>query len=414
MSELIDNATSRKGILKKLILQLHQGENPETVRSQLFDLLGKVPYGDVVDVEQELIREGLPTAEVLKLCDIHTAAMQGVIDSSGARSVPAGHPVDTFTKENDALAGEISLTKQLLDRLVKMPGDADVAEDLGNLRQRLGFLSDVDKHYRRKENLLFPFLEAHGITGPPTVMWGKHDQARELLKNSLEAIETSLKTGSIVADEANALVKLLFEPATEALAEMIYKEKEILFPMCLDTLSESEWYKIYEQSDEIGYCLYDPKEVWTPTLFEIEEEEPKVQDRVQLPSGSLSPDELEAMLNTIPFDLTFVDKTDRVRYFTQGRERIFERNRSIIGRQVQLCHPPSSVHVVQKILDDFRAGRADSAPFWINLKGRFIHIEYFALRDKQGEYLGTLEVSQDLTAKRNLTGEQRLLSYEEK
>jgi DUF438 domain-containing protein len=123
--------------------------------------------------------------------------------------------------------------------------------------------------------------------------------------------------------------------------------------------------------------------------------------------------ELTAILNTIPFDLTFVDKEDRVRYFTQGRERIFTRSRAILGRKVQLCHPPSSVHVVEQILSDFKAGRQSHAPFWIQMKGKFIHIEYFALRDKDGEYLGTLEVSQELTEKRGLKGEQRLLQYAE-
>jgi len=123
--------------------------------------------------------------------------------------------------------------------------------------------------------------------------------------------------------------------------------------------------------------------------------------------------ELNAILNTIPFDLTFVDKDDTVRYFTQGSERIFARNRAILGRKVQLCHPPSSVNIVQQILDDFRAGKESHAPFWINLKGKFLHIEYFALRDKDGSYLGTIEVSQDLTHKKTLEGDQRLLSYKE-
>lgn len=130
-----------------------------------------------------------------------------------------------------------------------------------------------------------------------------------------------------------------------------------------------------------------------------------------MPSGSLNIAELTAMLNTIPFDLTFVDADDTVRYFTQGRERIFERNRAIIGRKVQMCHPPSSVGIVQKILDDFRSGAESQAPFWISMGGRFIHIEYFAIRDKDGNYLGTIEVSQDLTEKRKLEAEQRLLSY---
>lgn len=110
--------------------------------------------------------------------------------------------------------------------------------------------------------------------------------------------------------------------------------------------------------------------------------------------------------------MTFVDKDDKVRYFTQGKERIFARNRAILGRKVQHCHPPSSVDIVVQILADFKSGRQDQCAFWINLKDRFIHIEYFALRDNDGDYLGTLEVSQDLTEKRKLEGERRLLNYE--
>jgi DUF438 domain-containing protein len=144
----------------------------------------------------------------------------------------------------------------------------------------------------------------------------------------------------------------------------------------------------------------------------IEEHPEEVaEERIPFATGSLSPAELEVILNTIPFDLTFVGADDRVKYFTQGRERIFERNRAIIGRQVQMCHPPTSVHIVQQILDDFKSGKQDRAPFWITLNGKFIHIEYFAVRDQNGKYLGTLEVSQDLTEKRALTGQQRLLSY---
>jgi DUF438 domain-containing protein len=130
-----------------------------------------------------------------------------------------------------------------------------------------------------------------------------------------------------------------------------------------------------------------------------------------LPSGRFTTEELLAILNTLPLDLTFVDRNDKVKHFTQGRERIFDRNRAILGRDVRLCHPPSSVHIVEQILEDFKNGKQESCPFWINMQGRFIHIEYFALRNEKGEYLGTLEVSQDLTEKRKLAGEQRILSY---
>lgn len=409
MSELINNADKRRELLKHLILQLHKGEAPDEVRAQLQRILGQVPYDEVMAVEKELIDEGLPLTEVLKMCDIHSAALKGSIDTSAAKTAPAGHPVDTFLKENRAIEWEISSLERAYTTVKETTKDDDINSAVALIRGHIHNLCDVDKHYRRKENLIFPFLEKHGITGPPTVMWGKHDQIRELLKAAVECFEHA---DNISAEEARTLVELVFKPTSDGIEEMIYKEEQILFPMCMDTLDEQEWWQVYNQSLEIGFCLFDPKDEWTPS-GEIAAPSESVSDegRIQLPSGSMTPTELNAILNSIPFDLTFVDKDDTVRYFTQGRERIFDRNRAILGRKVQLCHPPHSVHIVQQIIADFRSGKQSRAPFWITIKGRFIHIEYFALRDKTGEYLGTLEVSQDLTDKRALNGEQRLLAY---
>jgi uncharacterized protein len=407
MSELINNAQKRKELLKHMILQLHKGEAPEQVRSRLEELLGSIPYGEVVEVEQELIAEGLPQEEVLKFCDIHTRVLEGKIDHSNIRLVPPGHPADTFRKENRelvALTGEVRSLCAGIGRLL----EDDVAPTMLKLRGMFNLLWDVDKHYRRKENLLFPFLEQKGITGPPTVMWGKHDQTRELLKAAREAL--SIEQG-VSADELAATAELLLLPAVQAVEDMTMKENDILLPMCLDQLTDLEWYEIYRQTPEIGFCLYDPKEEWTPRDIEAAPEAEVEGDAVRLPSGMLTPAEITVILNTVPFDMTFVDKDDKVRYFSQGTERIFDRNRAILGRDVRLCHPPSSVNIVDRILEDFRSGKESRAPFWIQLHGRFIHIEYFALRDKDGSYLGTLEVSQDITDKRALDGEQRLLSY---
>lgn len=410
MSELKDNAEARRNVLKHLILQLHEGKAPEDVRPQLLRLLGRVPYNEVVDVEQELISEGMPAVEIQKLCDLHSAAMKGALESAEGKAVPPGHPVHTFKKENKALLGELALADKVIDEINVLPDNADATEHVGQLRLRFGRITDVDKHYSRKENLLFPYLEKKGITGPPTVMWGKDDEARELVSGAVEALQS---TNEMTAGEAKGLIKLVLQPAADAIKEMVFKEEEILFPMCLDKLTDVEWYSIYTQSPEIGFCLYDPAGEWKPAGVTETARDSADEAKVQFPSGSLTPSELQAILNTIPFDLTFVGADDTVRYFTQGSERIFERNRAIIGRKVQMCHPPSSVHVVQSILDDFKSGKANRAPFWISLKDRFIHIEYFALRDEDGSYLGTLEVSQDLTEKRALSGEQRLLSYAE-
>ncbi len=408
MSELLNNAQNRKALLKHMILQLHKGEAPEVVRKQLIRLLGQVPYNDVVAVEQELIAEGLPQQEVLKLCDIHTAALEGAIDHTAAKTAPAGHPVHTFQQENRALLKEVSALKKWYGQVNGLTSEKEISSLFLEIQRHFNALADVEKHYRRKEYLLFPFLEKHGITGPPQVMWGKHDETRGLLKAAFESIQ---EAGSMSLDEAQTVVQMVFQPASQAIEDMISKEEEILFPMTLDTLTEKEWYEIDKQSLEIGFCLYDPIMPWRPAGITEELAKAEPDGRIQLPSGSFTIEELTALLNTIPFDLTFVDKNDRVRYFTQGEERIFARSRAILGREVQKCHPPSSVFIVEHILSDFKSNRQDRAAFWIQMAGKFIMIEYFAMRDAKGNYLGTLEVSQDLTEKRKLAGEQRLLDY---
>ena len=315
MSELINNARKRKELLKHMILQLHSGEAPEQVRARLEELLGSIPYGEVVEVEQELIAEGLPQEEVLKFCDIHTQVLDGKIDHSNSRSVPSGHPADTFKNENLELLKLASEVRSLCAGAARAKQDA-VAGVVLKLRGLFNLLWDVDKHYRRKENLLFPFLEQKGITGPPTVMWGKHDQTRELLKAAREALGVE---AGMSPDELAATAELLLLPAVQAVEDMTMKEDEILLPMCLDQLTDLEWYEIYRQTPEIGFCLYDPQTEWRPGNIEEAPEAEVEGDGVRLPSGMITPAELTAILNTVPFDLTFVDKDDKVKYLPGGR-----------------------------------------------------------------------------------------------
>jgi hypothetical protein len=391
-----------------MILQLHKGVAPREIRKRLAEMMQKIPYDEVVEVEQELIDEGLPETEVLRLCDIHTEALEGSIDLTGAKIVPPGHPVDTFQKENRELEGVMKKLDELFEKKSALVASIGEESYRNNLRSLFNSLMDVDKHYRRKENLLFPFLEKYGITGPPKVMWSKHDETRSFLKSAMDAILT-MDFGN--AELSDNTIEMQLKPAVKAIADMIMKEEEILFPMTMDKLTDENWYEIYQQTNEIGYCLYDPKVEWKPEGLLPTDKKPGDENTIHLPSGKLSVEELLSILNTLPVDLTFVDKEDKVKYFTQGKERVFDRNRAILGRDVRMCHPPASVHVVEKILNDFKSGKAESAPFWIQMKGKFIHIEYFALRNDKGEYLGTLEVSADLTGKRALTGEQRILSY---
>ena len=408
MSELINNSQIRKEKLKELILKLHNGGSQESVRNELLLSLSQIPYGEVVEVEQELIAEGLPEDEILDLCDAHSSVLEGRVDLSALKPIADGHPVDVFRKENDEVRKVCNSIFALISD-TEYSKDEVISDKIIKLRGLFNNLYDVDKHYQRKEYLLFPYLEKQGITGPPKVMWGKHDEIRDLIKGSIEVLETV----DMTKEEFSAVADIVLRVAARGAQEMITKEEEILFPMSLDTLTEQDWYDISRQSIEIGFCLYDPQIDWKPEWAEEQSinESQKSGSNIQLPSGSFSAEEIMAILNTLPVDMTFVDKDDKVKYFSQSAERIFQRNRAILNRDVRHCHPPASAHIVDKILDDFKSGRQTRAPFWINMGGKMIYIEYFALRNDKGEYLGTLEVSHNVTPYRELEGEQRILSY---
>ena len=277
-------------------------------------------------------------------------------------------------------------------------------------RQAYNDLMDVEKHYQRKEHLLFSCLERHGITGPSKVMWGKDDEVRALLKTLGEALAAQ----GASAAEWKVVIQAVADPALVAVEEMIYKEEKILLPMSQGALTEDEWGEIWQQSPEYGYCLVEPGDRYRPPVSTDPARVAAVaaNESLVFPTGALTPAQLRWLFTVLPLDLTFVDADDRVRYFSEGPDRVFARSKAILGRQVQHCHPPKSVHIVEQILDDFKAGRHSVAEFWIPFQGRFVHIRYFAVRDEAGTYLGTLEVTQDLTRLRALEGEQRLLQYD--
>ena len=408
MSELINNSQSRKDKLKALILKLHHGGTQESVRNELLLSLSQIPYGEVVEVEQELIGEGLPEEEIMNLCDAHSAVLEGRVDLSALKPIPDGHPVDVFRKENQEIRNVVNTISTLIGNMVEQT-DSVLTENIIKLRGLFNNLYDVDKHYQRKEYLLFPYLEKLEITGPPKVMWGKQDEIREQIKGCIDVLQVETMT----PEEFKAAAEMVLKPAAKGAWDMITKEEEILFPMALDAITEAQWYEISKQSIEIGFCLYDPQIEWHPewVVKQSINESQKSGSHIQLPSGSFSAEEIMAILNTLPVDITFVDKDDRVKYFSQSSERIFQRNRAILNRDVRHCHPPASAHIVDKIINDFKTGRESRAPFWINMGGKLIHIEYFALRNEQGDYLGTLEVSHNVQPYRDLTGEQRILSY---
>ena len=404
MSEYINNRTKRQEILKKLIRQLHEGKTVEEVKAEFAALLHDVGAAEIAEIEQALIAEGLPETEIKRLCDVHVAVFRESLDTQVRPEMTPGHPVHTFRAENVAAAHVLDAFQKALDELKTTPDQAQLQQ----ARERLRELREYEKHYLRKENILFPLLEQHGFSGPSAVMWAIHDDIRAGWK----ALDELLAAGPGDDPAAfNARLDELFPPLNTAIREMFYKEENILFPTALEKLSEDEWRAIRAQELEIGYCYVEPGDQWPSTIAaEVAAPTPSpAEGLLHLDTGALTAQEVNLLLKHLPVDVTYVDRDDTVRYFSQTKERIFARAPAIIGRKVQKCHPPASVHRVQRILDDFRAGRRDVAEFWIQMGGKFIHIRYFAVRDEKGEYQGTLEVSQDVTHIRTLEGERRLL-----
>ncbi|MDY7040119.1 MAG: DUF438 domain-containing protein [Chloroflexota bacterium] len=404
MSEYINNKTKRREILKGLIRDLHEGKTVDEVKQEFAALLRDVGAAEIAEIEQALIAEGLPETEIKRLCDVHVAVFRESLDTQTKPEMTTGHPLHTFRAENAAAARILDALQESLQALSVTPGQAQLQQ----AREQLGELREYERHYLRKENILFPFLERHGFGGPSSVMWAIHDDIRADWK----ALDELLAAGP--GDDPTAFQSRLDEISESlgtAIREMFYKEENILFPTALEKLSADEWGAIRAQELEIGYCYVEPGDQWPPesAVEAAAPAPPPAEGLLQLDTGALTAQEVNQLLKHLPVDVTYVDKDDSVRYFSQTQERIFPRSPAIIGRKVQKCHPPDSVHRVQRILDDFRTGSRNVAEFWIQMQGKFIHIRYFAIRDEKGEYQGTLEVSQDVTHIRALEGERRLL-----
>jgi len=244
-------------------------------------------------------------------------------------------------------------------------------------------------------------------------MWTEHNQIRDRNKELHNLMENHTSV------EFQDFQKQLGEIAgvlRSFLSDHFFKENNILFPSALRVITNDEWEEIRKEFDEIGYCCFTPLRLTVPretkeVKKEETEESVKAEKMLQFETGSLSEEEVEAVLDSLPVDISFVDKEDQVKYFNKAEGRIFVRTKAVIGRKVQQCHPQKSVHVVSSILEAFKAGKKDVAEFWIQMNDRLIHIRYLAVRDKSGNYLGTLEVTQDITNIKKIEGEKRLLDW---
>jgi len=412
MSEFINNYTRRKEILKGALRQIHEGKPYEQVKETFAEILKNASVQEIAEIEQTLIAEGIPVEDIQYLCDVHVAMFRESLDKQNLPEMTPGHPIYTFRAENELANLALNDARSSLEAYKKVPAKTSRKKLTDAVRK----LMEFERHYERKENLLFPFLEKYGFSGPSSVMWGIHDDIRKAWKAMLEILLTKPKTEA----ETASAVEGLFIPIENAIREMFYKEERILFPNALERLTEDDWAAIRAQEEEFGFSFAARGNEWTPVTGEEKPDKAdtikiKAEERTQkmsdfpLTHGDLTISQIDMMLKHLPVDITFVDEQDTVRYYSETPDRIFKRTPAIIGRKVQNCHPPASVDKVVRIVEDFRTGKRNVAEFWIQLNGKFIHIRYFAMHDTAGNYRGTLEVSQDLTELRKLEGEKRLL-----
>ena len=403
MGEGINNKSISQDKLREIVKNLNEGTDVKKVKKQFDKLLRNISPEEIANVEQSLIDEGVPVEHVQKLCDIHVQVFDDALKKQGKSKILPGHPIHSYKEENRELKKRIRVfLKASRGRAQSFP-------------EAMSDLQLIQLHYVRKENQLFPYLENVGFTGPSKVMWGKHDEIREHFR----LLEHMYQKG----DESG--VKKKSSELAKALKNMVFMEEKILFPTALRKLPESAWAKIRRGESSIGYAWIKPANLWDSNVADFSETASLdgsgdaaqstvtgSESRIELDTGSLTPGQINLMLKNLPFDMTYVDEHGKVAYYSEGKERIFPRSPGIIGRDVANCHPPKSVHIVEKIIESLKNKEKENAEFWIQMNGLFIHIRYFPIFDDDGIYRGIIEVSQELTGIRALEGEKRLLNWQ--
>lgn len=399
MSELIKNRADRLDQLFQYTRRLIDGHNGKALVDEYREYLDTVTAVDTMQILDRLLLEGYSTETVKKNVGKIINIFFKSLNSIKWNKPGEGHFLYYMMQENREVEKVMADLKQVIKQLFNEE-KPDEATLLKRMQQLINLLSDYELHYIKKENILFPYIEnAFPEYRCLKIMWSFHDDFRRSLKAIRSLLYSTAPDKALLNTE---LGKLFF-----VVLPIIFREEQIVFPVAIRALPAKAWEEMMLQSFETGWC-YSVKPVQKESIPELFSNE---NGLVNLSTGYLNAEQLILMLDNLPVDVTFVDENDEVRYFSGMKHRIFPRSKAIIGRKVQNCHPPESVHLVNEIVDSFKKGSKSHAEFWIQMKGRFIHIRYFALRNDKEEYKGTIEVSQDVTEIRNLKGEKRLLDW---
>lgn len=371
--------------LKKLLARLNEGEPLQSVRADFVRNFADVSADEIAAAEQRLIGDGIPIGEVQKLCDVHSALFRDKIEtkteSPDIRAVATGHPLQILCAENAGL-------ERLLDVATKALENNDAAA----LANCFSDLHGLYSHYGKKEMLLMPILYRYGVTGPSGVMWSVDDE----IKRELRELSKKISADNIAELRPKILAWL------QRVREMIHKEEKILFPLTLRCFTQQDWCMTYRDAADMGVAFIDEPPKWEEgerLLAAAKENEARSLNdagTIRLATGEISLRELQAILSLLPVDVTFIDKDDVLRFFV-NEGKIFARPRSVLGDKVYNCHPADVLPVLRQLLDDFKTGKRDRMEVWKTIKGKPVGVQYFAVRDTSGEYMGAVEIVQDFT-----------------
>ncbi|MDV3104567.1 DUF438 domain-containing protein [Thermococcus waiotapuensis] len=444
MTELLKAREYKKEQLKELLLRIHRGESVEKLKEEFRQVLSGISPLEIPIIEQELVKEGISAKDIAKMCDLHVELFREAVkgtDELEEKDLPDGHPLKTLYQENKEILKDAEILNLYAKTLATTKDERMREEILGVLEEIVGNLRKIGStHYNREEMLIFPYIERRGLTAIATVLWTKHDEIRFMIKYLAELLR---KRSEMPWEEFVERFKAKAGEAAFALSDMVFRENNIFYPTLKALLSEGEWKAIRMQEKEAGFYKVNPP-AWDPgedvkplhpweinpelsveqllslpkevqgalrgQPLEFDRSKLKREGDIDLGTGYLNLKELKAIFEALPVDVTFIDRDDRVRFFSPG-ERIFERTLSVLGRPVQLCHPPKSVHIVNKILQAFKEGRKREATFWLRLGEKYVYIRYVPLFDENGEYMGTLEITMDIAPYKAIEGEKRLLDW---
>lgn len=404
-----DKVDNRAQLLKSYITRLNDGEELESVQEDFKANFSNVSAKEIATAEQTLLNEGADLNDVQKLCDVHSALFHDLTDSERMALVKqememqnlkvnddsktlksvdnldedtvkkveeyentTGHPLNVLNLENIALD---SFLKDINNKREDGKTVADITDDLE-------LLSDIKKHYGKKENLLFPLLKGkYDFSGPSDVMWGVEDEIKSTLKDIIDNPN----------NQEENLTKVL-----KRIQEMIYKEENILFPLCTENFKEDEWINIAREIPEYGAFLIDEIPSWDKVEDKNVAATTVSDDKIILPGGSISLKQLRSMLNVMPLEITVIDENNHSCFFDEKENKLFKRPWNALGTEVYSCHPKKAEPMVRQLISEFESGNRDSMHVLTTKAGQKVLINYYALHDENGKYIGTMEAILEL------------------